>query len=116
MAIAFDTEEALDEVWNCHQEQRLTPVLHNILLTPRVIKAVSTTRIRLEVRLWDDEYHACKNEIQSGGMETLEKIQTKSKNIVFVIVIVYLSQLASFCLHTFKQYQIKQKFLYKTIV
>lgn len=65
MAVGFDAVEALDSLWNLYKQEKLTSLIHDVLMTSDVLKAASITDITLLTKLWDDEYDVCKQELMS---------------------------------------------------
>ena len=63
LAIGFDRLDSLDELWTLHRNNKLQPILHEILVTPAVLKTLSCKHITLDVKLWDDEYDDCRKEL-----------------------------------------------------
>ena len=74
LAIGFDRIDSLDELWSLHRKHKLRPLMHDILITPAVLKSISCKTVTLDVKLWDDEYEDCRKDL-------LTKL-TKPENIL----------------------------------
>jgi len=72
MAVGFETVKELDDLWAYHKEEKLSPLLHEILLTSSVMEAADVTNVRLVVKLWDDEYEACKHELDNKTTQRVD--------------------------------------------
>ncbi|XP_045181532.2 uncharacterized protein LOC123540508 isoform X2 [Mercenaria mercenaria] len=83
MAVGFDTVEALDYLWAIHRQNKLTALMHEVLITSDVLKAASITAITIETKLWDDEYYVCKEAILSRKPEILD-IQYRQNDLKMV--------------------------------
>ncbi|KAH3897464.1 uncharacterized protein LOC127864627 [Dreissena polymorpha] len=65
LAVGFETLEALDDLWTYHRDGNLNALMHEFLITPRVLEAAEVDKVIMVTKLWDDEYEACKEEIEN---------------------------------------------------
>ncbi|XP_045181045.2 uncharacterized protein LOC123540253 isoform X1 [Mercenaria mercenaria] len=65
MAVGFDTVKDLDELWSLYKDDKLSSLIHDILITTGDLKAASITEVTLQTKLWEDEYDICKQELAS---------------------------------------------------
>ncbi|BFZ21625.1 hypothetical protein BsWGS_24664 [Bradybaena similaris] len=63
LAVTFDTAGAVDELWKLHAEDRLTPTCQDILVDKALLKSTNTLKLSLRVKLWEDEYKYCLQEM-----------------------------------------------------
>lgn len=83
LAIGFDRLDSLDELWSLHRKHKLEPLMQDMLITPALLKTVSCTSVKLDVKLWDDEYEDCRRELMSKTIK-LESIQNKPNDMRMV--------------------------------
>lgn len=89
MAVGFDAVEALDSLWILYKQEKLTSLIHDVLMTSDVLKAASITDITLLTKLWDDEYDVCKQELLSRTPILLD-IQFR-RNDIFLITFILIN-------------------------
>ncbi|CAD5123669.1 DgyrCDS11991 [Dimorphilus gyrociliatus] len=63
MKIGLNDMEAIEEVWSQHQTNQLQDILQSTLVGYPMKENLRITDIRLRVRLYEDEYKGCKNEL-----------------------------------------------------
>lgn len=83
MAVGFDTAAELDELWKLHKEDKLSTLIHDILITSGDLKAASITAVTLKTKLWDDEYDVCRKEIMSRS-NSVQNIQNRPNDLQMV--------------------------------
>lgn len=77
MAVGFDSIEALDNLWEYHRQEKLGPLLHELLVTSSSLKAADVLDVTLVTKLWDDEYESCKQELLAGTTEKVDIINRR---------------------------------------
>ncbi|XP_052764617.1 uncharacterized protein LOC128206291 isoform X1 [Mya arenaria] len=64
MAVGFETMKELDDLWEYYRQEKLTPLIHEVLITSSALKAAEVKSVRLVTKLWEDEYEVCKEELE----------------------------------------------------
>lgn len=83
LAIGFDHTDSLNELWMLHRKNRLESLIHDVLITPALLKTVSCKSITLDVKLWDDEYEDCRIELKSKLIKQ-ENIRDRASDMKMV--------------------------------
>ncbi|OWF34965.1 uncharacterized protein LOC110443545 [Mizuhopecten yessoensis] len=63
LAVGFDDIDALENVWKLHKDEKLQRALQDVLMTPSILKSLGATNITLWIKMMEDEYTNCKNEL-----------------------------------------------------
>lgn len=71
MTIGFDSTEALDAVWKLQDENKLKSILQDVLLNSQFLKQIGVMNMTLSVRMFQDEYISCKNELLTRSLSRL---------------------------------------------
>ena len=79
MAVGFDSVKALDDLWEYHRQEKLNPLMHDLLITSSALKAANVYDVTFVTKLWDDEYDACKEELLMNGVQQTVEIADRSK-------------------------------------
>ena len=79
MAVGFDSVKALDDLWEYHRQEKLNPLMHDLLITSSALKAANVYDVTFVTKLWDDEYDACKEELLMNGVKQTVEIADRSK-------------------------------------
>ncbi|XP_069105961.1 uncharacterized protein [Argopecten irradians] len=63
LAVGFDDVDALENVWKLHKEDKLQRALQDILMTSSILNSIGASNITLWIKMMEDEYTNCKNEL-----------------------------------------------------
>ncbi|XP_060083005.1 uncharacterized protein LOC132562282 [Ylistrum balloti] len=63
LAVGFDDVDALETVWNLHKDDKLQRALQEVLMTSTILHSLGASNITLWIKMMEDEYTNCKNEI-----------------------------------------------------
>lgn len=72
MAVGFDSVKALDDLWQYHRQEQLNALMHELLLTPGVLKSADVNDVTLVTKLWEDEYELCKQELLESSTKKVD--------------------------------------------
>ncbi|XP_059175159.1 uncharacterized protein LOC131955171 [Physella acuta] len=72
LSVTFDTVKALEGLWTLHQKGKLSPIFQEILVDKEVLKSTSTVKLTVRVRLWEDEFTACRIELTNRPQTRLK--------------------------------------------
>ncbi|XP_033727534.1 uncharacterized protein LOC117316861 [Pecten maximus] len=63
LAVGFDDVDALENVWRLHKDDKLQRALQDILMTPALLNSLGASNITLWIKMTEEEYKKCRNEL-----------------------------------------------------